>query len=107
MGLIAVAISSDEIDKDVVSSITGIFGNSSLLWPVNLYLPSPADISMPKFSLSILNVTGISEKVFNVSIKIFAGIATIPGSSDFVVGMVTVIVVSRSDAVIDRSSSFS
>ena len=90
-----------------VPSRAGDCGNSSLLCPLNLYFPSPAEISTSNDSGLISNTTGISENVFRVSSSIFAGMVTEPGSSALVSGMETVMVVSRSDAVTNNKSSFS
>src|SRR5690606_29368021 len=61
-------------------STTGIFGKSSPLSPLNLYLPSPALISIAYVCGSTENAIGCSGKVFNVSNNIFEGTAILPSS---------------------------
>jgi len=90
----------------VASSMVGLTGNSSLLWPVSLNLPSPAEISIARVSLSMLIVIGTSANVFNVSNNSLAGMVTNPGSSAISNCTLTDIVVSRSEAVIVNVFSF-
>ena len=99
--------SREEVSSmEVVLSRPGTRGYSSLLWPASLYLPSPAEISIPWLSSLIVNETGISANVFNVSTRIFAGMAILPFWSALSGFNVTLMVVSRSEEVIVSASSF-
>src|SRR5215475_1315385 len=75
--LMAVTRADAVILNEVVSSAAGSFGKLSGFSPITLYLPLSLVISMPKF-LSILNVSGWSGIFFKESIKILAGIQTLP-----------------------------
>src|SRR6201991_4665382 len=65
---------------DDAFSTTGIFGKSSPFSPLNLYLPSPAFISIAKVLSSILNAIGCSGSDFKVSNKMRDGMAMRPFS---------------------------
>src|SRR5213075_301985 len=76
--LLIAVISADEVAlNEVVSSAEGSFGKLSGFSPITLYFPLSLVISIAKF-LSILNVSGVSAIFFNESIKILAGMQTLP-----------------------------
>ena len=74
---IAVTRADEVMVNELASSATGSFGKLSGFSPITLYLPLSLVSSIPKF-LSILNVRGCSGIFFRESIKILAGIHTLP-----------------------------
>src|SRR5580658_4818585 len=82
--------------KDVVSSAAGSFGKLSGFSPITLYLPLSLVSSTAK-CLSILKVSGWSGIFFKESIRILAGIQTLPVSLASI-SRCTFITVSRSVA---------
>src|SRR5579871_2962608 len=74
---IAVTNAEDVVVNDVVSSAAGSFGKLSGFSPITLYFPLSLVNSTAK-CLSMLNVSGWSGIFFNESIRIFAGIQTLP-----------------------------
>ena len=79
--VLLIAVSKDValISKEVVSSALGSLGKLSGFSPITLYLPLSLVISIAKF-LSILKVSGWSPIFFKESIRIRAGIQTLPVS---------------------------
>ena len=77
--LIAVSKAEALMLKEVVSSAPGSLGKLSGFSPITLYLPLSLVISIAKF-LSIWKVSGWSPIFFNESIKMRAGIQTLPAS---------------------------
>src|SRR6201985_1874666 len=65
---------------DDAFSATGILGKSSPFSPLNLYLPSPALISIANVLSSTEKAMGCSGNDFSVSNKIREGMATRPFS---------------------------
>src|SRR5688572_13185106 len=75
--LMAVTKADEGMVNDVVSSAVGSFGKLSGFSPITLYLPLSDVISIPKF-LSMVKVSGWSGMFFKESIRILAGIQTLP-----------------------------
>src|SRR5579871_1433293 len=96
--LIAVTNTEEVVVNEDVSSAVGSFGKLSGFSPITLYLPLSLVSSTAK-CLSILKVSGWSGIFFNESIKIFAGIQTLPVSFASA-SRLTFITVSKSFAMI-------
>src|SRR5690606_24789988 len=96
-----------EISTVEALSITEILGKSSAFSPLNLYLPSPALISIANVVVSTENATGLLVKVFRVSIKILYCIATRPSSLASIGKEVTMLVCMSVADIVNRLSLIS
>src|SRR5690606_17335754 len=96
-----------EIDTEEALSTTGIFGKSSAFSPLNLYLPSPALISIAKVVVCTENATGCSGRVVDVSTNILEGMATRHSAFASVREHVTILVCKSVAEIVNKLSLIS